>query len=277
MTSMGWVLWGGAVVGVAANAWLVASSASRTETASAPYVEATRSECGSSEGRPAGDAQVGCERELLACAELFDGCSSVATQCADEAVTNAELHERFRVAGRSSVTEARIAPLLAIALGPIEGTTWQHECRGSICRIEIEGDSARAEAALQVELRPMIELGSFAAAATDTDESSHLVVHLELHPHERVDAMPLLIDLQQRFEGTDRFATCSPDEGTFNVRIDLDEEDGGLTQYGGSLANTDAGRCLVARLEHELARTDIPAHHTGATRFLRYRFPLDAP
>lgn len=276
MSSTSWVLWGGALAGVAVNVWQ-SSSAGVEETGAGPTSTAiVERECAttraSSEVRNSG----GCERELLACAELAAGCGTLAAECGDELVERAELAERFGGADRSRTAEQRLTPMLVRAFGGVEGVDWSLACRDAICRVELHGDVGRAEEVLQIELRSVIAAASYETTRTDAQQRG-VVAFLELHPPERVDAMPLLLELQQRFEASAAFESCAPAVGTFNLRVDLDPAEGTILQFGGSLATSAAGRCLAAAFEEELARTVIPEQHNGATRFLRYRFPIAEP
>jgi hypothetical protein len=270
MSSTAWMLWGCAAAGVAANVWLSRHEPGRKTPAMTS--RAVIADCQGAHAR--GPGVVGaCERELLACTELSDGCRGFVAACNEEVSASAGLGQRFSAAARSQVAEARLTPLLDRALGEVEGVEWVLECRGAVCRIALDGETDEAAAVLQTELHHIIVQASFASEPSDQPERPELIAFLELHERDRVPAIPVLIDLQDRFEASGALLECAPESGTFNVRVDLPVDQDVIVHYGGSVTGTAAGRCLLNAFDRELARTVIPPHRTGATRFLRYRSP----
>jgi len=266
-------LWSCAALGLVANVWL-AVRASPAESG-VTSIEAGN-DCAVAAALRHEQAAPSCDRELMQCSETADGCAALVAECRDEGVALRELDERFADGRRDVGNEARVQDLLAGALDEIDDTTWSLACRDAICEFLIAGDVDGASLAIETALRPIIQSASFVPRAADNDHAPGLTIYIEVQPLGRAFAMPLLEDLQRRFEASGALDDCHVrhgDDGTFNVRIDLDPDDGPIVHVGGSVSVTPTGTCLIERLYEALERTEIPASHTGATRFLPYVLP----
>jgi hypothetical protein len=266
-------LWGCAALGIAANAWLAARPSATKGDVTSVHAD---HDCLGTAAVAREHAPSNCERELVQCSDTADGCAALVAECRDEGVGLRELDERFADGRRDVGNEARVRELLAGGLEHLDDTTWSLTCRDAICEIVIEGDVDGASLAIETALRPLIQSASFVPRAAENDHAAGLAIYIEVHPRDRVFAMPLLEDLQRRFEASGALDECHRrhgDEGTFNIRVDLDPDDGPIVHVGGSVSVTPTGACLLERLDEELDRTEIPASHTGATRFLSYELP----
>lgn len=269
-------LWALLVASSAVNGYL-ALTADRDPVTT--HADARAADCPASVAEGRARLAIGCSHGLGTCSNFVEQCKALVAACEDTVEENLHPGPRFDRGTPDPASRERVAPLVAEALEPFPQLTSELECRSGICRVILEGEEANVpmDFALQKTMARITKAAAFSGEPDpDGGPPEKLTAWFELQEPDRVNAMDLLVKLGHDFEESDALAACHaahPESGRLVLRVDLHPDDAPIVHVGGGLGLTSAGRCLVERFHALLSALDIPARHTGATRFMVFELP----
>jgi hypothetical protein len=199
-----------------------------------------------------------------------------------------DAQERWEQGGAPVVDERELrAGLAHVFAGAPEGTSFELECRGSVCQIEVtERDGAPAfdwNAKIQEEFLHERAQGYMMTAGTpsyDMVTGEPLMtsrVFAEMNRAGTVAGHDVIDAALARFRDSGASRRCAALDGTpgfLNVRIDLEPAERRMVQsIGGDVAGAAVGRCLAEALAEALTATTVPANARAATRYVSITTP----
>jgi hypothetical protein len=267
---------------VAANAWLLARGDEPNR--SAPPAQADRhvahsaampSEPTPAAAHPAPPAT--CESRLTATRAHI-------AHLTKEVERHRQLDDRFASVPRATANERVLGEELArVWKGAPDWMTWQTECHGLVCRVDIgdqDGDPPFDWLRkVQADITPGLTHGmSFSAFDSKTHEYlGHQRIYVSLAEPGDFPGDALLDRIERTFENGDAEEDCAkrdPTAGTLDVDLTVDPVARTIgVDARGSLAGTASGKCLLDALGAIISAHPVPLNATAATSHFSVTMP----
>lgn len=228
-------------------------------------------------------------RELAAsCPQQLGAITERLAEAEQKLAERLDPEERWAQGGEPVVDEAELqAGLAKVFEGAPPGTSFDLDCRGSVCQIEVterEGGAVfdwnskiqegflheRAQGYMMVGGTPTHDLVSGDALMVRR-------VYAEMNRAGTISGHEVIEAALARFRDSGAPARCAaadPTPGFLSVRIDVAPAQRRLLHaIGGEVAGAAVGRCLAEALAAALDATEVPPHARSAARYLTITTP----